>query len=177
MPLHVIELHLDATFSQKIRDFWHDIASPLATMQGAPHITLAALPDSQPERLHDIVPTLAQEQRSFTLSFDTVATFAGDQGVVMLPPAPSLALLQLQQHCVRLLQAKHLPIQPFYQADSWMPHVTLSQGESSSRIADILEQCQQQDIFSRATVEEIALVRYQPATIVQRLPLAATQDA
>ncbi len=172
MSHQVIELHFENTFKQTILELWQRVDSPMLQTGIQPHISLASFPAPSPEKLEFVMKALSEFSSVFELTFSSVGTFEGKEGVVFLSPAPTHKLLQIQTYCFELLNASGQDIPYYYHSNKWTPHCTISLNEPLERMTHIISECERSKVFGVAQVYEVALVEYHPAKTLFRFPLS-----
>lgn len=146
-----IELYFEPTGERRIRTLWTALeAAGVRTLANhthrrhRPHLSLAVADEFRPGPVAAALGTLPLP---VPVSFQHVGVFPG--GVLWLGPAPTRALLSLQQEAVARLDTAGIPIWPLYRPDAWVPHSTLSMVARREAVAKAVPLCS--DILPLAT--------------------------
>jgi 2'-5' RNA ligase len=91
-----------------------------------PHVTYVVGCCENPDALAAVLPAAASRIAAFDIEIDGVGVFEGPQPVVFLKPVKSAALEQAHEVIAEAMREAGLALWPYYEADAWVPHVTLA---------------------------------------------------
>jgi 2'-5' RNA ligase len=97
---------------------------------------IVSLLDSQSTRWVEgiwvVLEQVAQSQRPLLTRTTGVAVFSGDNPVLYIPVVRTIELSRLHLALWQATQGTGTGVSPLYRSESWMPHVTLAQGNLNS---------------------------------------------
>jgi 2'-5' RNA ligase len=169
MP-YAITLKLDAEAAAFVVAMWERLASRGVSDEAVrlgypPHLTLGLFSDAADlERLVPIVRDGASRWRNLPISLASLGWFPGAPGVLFLAPVVTPALLALHRELLTSLPSEH--IDPLYQPDHWVPHVTLAAGLSDPIAAVSALELPRLPIA--AVLDTIDVVRFPPVEVLAR---------
>ena len=141
------------------------IAPDPGLIEVRPHLTLTILEsDTIPP---DLLRAFANEAQPREILFTSLATFAGDGGVLFLAPTPDDGLLDLHRALYERLRASGLASRRAYQPDVWVPHCTLEKDVAPADLAHAFERLRQAFQPIEGRLVEVGAVRYPPLEAVE----------
>ncbi len=127
---HAIELLFDAGTERTIRGLWQrlveaEIPCALQKLGASPHVSLGVYDTPLPDSWVAEAAAFFAERPPIELTFSSVGTFAGTEGVVFLAPVVTEALLDLHRAYHDTFAAHRASVRPYYLPGAWVPHCTL----------------------------------------------------
>ena len=99
----------------------------------APHITLTRFPDVDPDHLKAALAVFDGET-AFTLAFDGVRAFEGEETVLWLAPRPDRRLIDAHARLNAMIDTGLSD--PHYRPGAWTPHLTVATAIPAARRAE-----------------------------------------
>ena len=133
------------------------------------HITLAICSDASPlGRLEMALQRLAHDWQPLAVTFSGFAVFPSTTPSVLWV-APTATLELLTRHRDLLASLSDTDIDLYYRADTWVPHVTLSDSvEAAAEALAAVLPCWRP---MRGSFVQLDLVRFRPVEVLQSFPL------
>jgi 2'-5' RNA ligase len=173
MP-YAVTLRLDAAATASVIAMWNDLrarglSDEAASLGYPPHMTLAVFPDGADlARILAAVDDHAGEMRALTISLASIGLFPGKPAVLFLAPVVTRRLLAV--HSELLTSLPDEVIEPYYQPDRWVPHVTLAGDLSSSTAALAVSDTWLLPIA--AVLDTLDVVQFRPVRVLRTCSLA-----
>lgn len=118
-----------------------------------PHFTLYSLDDAGPEAVERVVEEVAANHDPFNVRTDGIGVFPGHHAYI--PVTHSQALGDLHHELVDELRTLGDPMMPFYEPDSWFPHVGLALGVDDEEIGEVVSFLMDYDFSWEFTVDNV----------------------
>ena len=132
------------------------------------HITLAIYSDTAPlDRLEAALRPLAHHWQPLAVTLSGLAVFPSAPSVLWVVPTTRLELLT--QHRDLLASLSDIDVDPYYRADAWIPHLTLS--DSVENAAAALTAVLPLWRTTHGTLVQVDLVRFRPVELLRSFPL------
>ena len=127
---HAIELLFDPDTEAAIRGHWQrlqdaGIPCALADLGASPHVSLGVYDRPLPERWLEPARAWFEARAPVSLTFSSVGTFPGGEGVVFLAPVVTDALLDLHTAYHAAFDEWRSDVRPYYLPGAWVPHCTM----------------------------------------------------
>ncbi len=156
---------LDEVHAAKVSELWDLLERELGLTQAAaispvPHFSFQSARDYDLALLADVVEKIASAARPLRVHTAGVGVFPGAAPVVYIPVVRSPELTRLQ---VALWSAGAVATDkplPEYHPAAWIPHVTLAQGDVSSRtVGAAIQLLNERDLTWDLAVDSLAIIR------------------
>ncbi len=164
-----LELFFGSATEQRLASVWSELSalydrSADSELGVQPHLTLAVFRESPPTDLVGVGASLAARLSPFDLDLERVDRFPGDEGVVFLAPGPSRELTAAHGRVGALLGKDRELVDPYYRPAAWQPHCTMAINVPEARMNAVISACSSSEALGVATVTQVQVVRYRPAT-------------
>jgi 2'-5' RNA ligase len=172
MP-YAITLRLDANAAARVVTMWESLAvrgvSDEAIRPGyPPHLTLAVLRDTADTgRLLEAARQCVARWNKQSIKLASLGNFPGTPATLFLAPVVTLALLAMHTELLNWLEGE--PIDPHYQSENWVPHVTLASDLIDSTAAAAALGPLQLPVD--AVLDKVDVVRFRPVEVLASHPL------
>ena len=180
---YAVELLLDPLAAEAVRALWERLAAagipaPLKDMGVAPHITLAAYEELDPEAVQDAFRSFACEETPEPVTLTSVGTFPGDEGVVYLAPVVTRGLLALHAGFHERFADHVEAAYPHYLPGAWVPHVTLGLHLTPPQLAEAIALARTADLPITGRLDRLEVVRFERhvlerSNVLYELPLGS----
>jgi 2'-5' RNA ligase len=147
---------LPEPYYSTVEDVWADLDAEFGfgeMVNPYPHFTLYGLDDADPEAVERVVEDVAEAHDPVAVRTDGIGVFPGNH--VYVPVTHSRALGDLHHKLVGELRALGEPLMPFYEPDSWFPHVGLALGVEDERVGDVVSFLLEYDFAWEFTVDNV----------------------
>lgn len=139
-----IELLFDGSSEDIIRKLWSRLSDEkindiMNLSNGDPHISLVILETDEINNVIRIAEDYFSTIRQFEITFDTVGSFPGDEGVVYLSPVITEHLLKIHKGLLEKLSPYSQNIWGYYQVNKWSPHCTIALKTEREKMAKAFE--------------------------------------
>lgn len=166
MPF-AIELFLDDSSSDAIRQIWHELArtsvSPSMRDSGAhPHVTLVVADRVDVAGTERFLKEFAANEPALPLTFSSLGIFPADPAVAFLGPVVTPRLLDLHARFYRNVESLAQAPWPYYLPGRWVPHATLAMDLSIDAISSVVEASRRLPLPLHSRLVEIGLVEFRP---------------
>ena len=174
---YAVALHFDHQTEQSVLDLRRSlatqgIASTLGKLKERPHISLAVLPDADPEILVSATRAYAGTISSFAFQLGAVGTFPTKRNVVYLAPVPTERLLKCHEELhVRLADAG-LVSSPYYLPGKWIPHCSIEMDIPDQQLGSAIRLCKRVLQPLNGILREIGVVEFLPIKSLGTWPLS-----
>lgn len=126
-----IELLFDETSEQVVRKLWGGLSdagiNDLMNLSNAdPHISLLILDTDEINNVIRIAEDYFSTVKQFEITFDSVGSFPGDEGVVYISPIITEHLLGVHKGLLEKLSHYSQNIWGYYRVNKWSPHLTIA---------------------------------------------------
>jgi 2'-5' RNA ligase len=126
-----IELLFDEASEQVVRKLWSRLSDEkindfMNLSNGDPHISLVILETEEINNVIRISEDYFSSVKKFELTFDSVGSFPGDEGVVYLSPVITEHLLKIHKGLLEKLNNYSQNIWGYYRVNKWSPHCTIA---------------------------------------------------
>jgi 2'-5' RNA ligase len=176
MP-YAVTLPLDECAADHVQTLWRVLAEQAGSDDAirvgyTPHITLSVLPDaSSASDIERAAFRVAGKWEPLSVILAGLGVFPGPGPVSWIAPVVTAELLSRHAELHEALRS--MDVHPHYRPESWMPHVTLTQGRTVA-VANAIacaNAAWRGPISAR--LERIDIVRFHPAELLQSRPLRA----
>jgi len=172
--MHAIVSLLDDIYSKQVEQLWAELEQrfglkgvyalpfPRFSYQFAQNYALA--------QLEPVLRDFARKQIEFKLNTSGLGIFTGTLPTIFLPIIRSPALSQLHAALWPAISKVAEAVDPYYQPESWLPHITLAQSDvSSQHLPEIIGWLNTQMLYWEIKVNNLALLWDNGATVELKL--------
>jgi 2'-5' RNA ligase len=161
-------LRLDTVSAASIEAMWRILAAEGIDAERnhlgyAPHITLAIYPDEvSADVLQAAFADVTASWQALPVTLSGFGVFPGSASVVWVAPVVTRDLLA--RHAMLCDVLPHLPVDPHYRRDAWVPHITLTGAiqDPGRAITSLLPHWKPMAGF----LDQADLVRFRPVEVV-----------
>lgn len=137
-----------------------------------PHISLARFPPPVEEQtLVDLAEKLAGIVPRFRLYLSAVAAFHGEEGAIYLAPSIVPELTTAHRLAHELIAQNHLPTDPLYQSERWVPHCTMLMGGPDQLIGSHVESLRKSEACGWVEIVSVGVIAFRPVIEVAQFGL------
>ena len=147
---------LPEPYYSTVEDVWAALDSEFGfgdMVNPYPHFTLYGLDDADPDAVERVVEGVVANHDPFPVRTDGLGVFPGNH--VYIPVTHSLALGDLHHELVDELRTLGDPMMPFYEPDSWFPHVGLALSVDDEQVGDVVSFLVDYDFAWEFTVDNV----------------------
>lgn len=176
MPISVA-FWFDPATDAKVRAIWRQfaetgISSQMLDSGFRPHITLAAYDGTEAGDLVDLLRGCTVSCSRFPLELYFLGQFLKPAGTIFLAPIVTSTVLRLRSMVVdAFASAGRVPGDRQYDADRWVPHVTLGTGLAMRELSAAFEVCKTLPLPFSASVDRLGLVDHETAAEIGEIHL------
>ena len=139
-----IELLFDEASEQVVRKLWSRLSDAgindfMNLSNADPHISLVILDTDEINNVIRIAEDYFSTIKQFELTFDSVGSFPGDEGVVYLSPVITEHLLKIHKGLLEKLSNYSQNIWGYYRVNKWSPHCTIALKTEKENMAKAFE--------------------------------------
>lgn len=177
MPF-AIELFLDDSSSEAIRQVWHELArtsvSPsMRDSEAHPHVTLVVADRVDVAGTERFLKEFAANEPALPLTFSSLGIFPTDPAVVFLGPVITPPLLDLHARLYQGVQSLVESPWPYYRPGRWVPHATLAMDLPVDAIPLVVEASRRLSLPLDGGLIEVGLVKFRPTNQLSSFRLRA----
>jgi 2'-5' RNA ligase len=147
---------LPEPYYSTVKHVWADLDSEFGfgrMVNPFPHFTLYGLDDADVDAVERVVEDVAANHDPVSVRTDGLGVFQGNH--VYIPVTHSRALGDLHHELVGELRALGAPLMPFYEPDSWFPHVGLALAVDDEQVGDVVSFLVDYDFAWEFTVDNV----------------------
>ncbi|EJN60674.1 2'-5' RNA ligase family protein [Halogranum rubrum] len=147
---------LPEPYYSTVKQAWADLDAEFgfgSMVNPYPHFTLYGLDNADPEAVERVVERVATNHDPFSVRTDGIGVFPGNH--VYIPVTNSLALGGLHHELVGELRELGDPLMPFYEPDSWFPHVGLALSLDDEQASEVVSFLLDYDFAWEFTVDNV----------------------
>lgn len=139
-----IELLFDEAAQDIIRKLWSGLSDAgindfMNLSNADPHLSLVILDTDEINNVIRIAEDYFSTEKQFELTFDSVGSFPGDEGVVFLSPVITEQLLGVHKELLEKLSHYSQNIWGYYRVNKWSPHCTIALKTENEKMPSAFE--------------------------------------
>jgi 2'-5' RNA ligase len=171
-----IELLFDESSEAIVRKLWSGISDEkindfMNLSNGDPHISLVILETDEINNVIRIAEDYFSSVKQFEVTFDSVGSFPGDEGVVYLSPVITEHLLKIHKGLLEKLSHYSQNIWGYYQVNKWSPHCTIALKTERDKMAKAFEFIRNNFVPFTATMTRIEIVTLPECEVLKLMDL------
>lgn len=138
-----------------------------------PHISMALfVPPVDEQVLVDMAERLAGLVPRFRLYLSAVAVFPGEGGAIYLAPSIVPELTAAHELAHDLIVEAHLPTDPLYLSERWVPHCTILMGVPDHIIGLQVETLLKSEACGWVDIVSVGVIAFRPVVEIAQFGLA-----
>ena len=161
--MHGIVSLLDPEHTRLVESLWVELENEFGlTSLYAPriaHFTYQIAEDYDLKRLAAALEQFAQRQRPFRVRTTGLGLFTGGSPVLYIPVVRDADMTRIHAALWQAVEGLGSGVSPHYSPESWMPHVTLAQGDlNDDNLPRVIHFLSQRDFEWEIVINNIAFI-------------------
>ena len=162
--MHAVVSLFDEHTTQAVKNLWTELATDFGIRQLAevlpyPHFSYQIARHYDEAQLTHLVEQLAHQATPFPLQAGGLALFTGSHPVLYVPIVRTIELSHFHQRIWQAISPAGEGIPPYYEPNSWMPHITLAEHDiQAESLAQIMTRFFTRELLWEIPIDNLSII-------------------
>lgn len=154
---------LDKIHNEFLDELWRDMVGDCTVtnkhLPPLPHFSWEVFDSCNYQQINDVIASIAKNTQPFIVRTSGLGVFSGDSLVIYVALIKDEIMMRFQKSLWQETSKLAQNVSPYYNPDSWTPHITLINGTNEDKdIICALDKLIKMDFVWEFTVDTIALI-------------------